>query len=48
LFQIHWKAHRAWLAQFGVTSPAQLLDARTNATVAYQLYLVDHWHPWDT
>lgn len=46
LMQIHWKAHRSWLAQFGVTSPEQLLDARTNAEMAYQLYLIDGWAPW--
>lgn len=48
LFQIHWTAHRAWLAQFGVTSASQLLDARTNTEVAYQLYLIDGWRPWNT
>jgi peptidoglycan hydrolase-like protein with peptidoglycan-binding domain len=46
LFQIHWQAHRAWLAEFGVTSPAGLLDARTNATVALALYQAAGWGPW--
>lgn len=46
LFQIHYAAHRAWLATFGVTSPAQLLDATTNATVALALYRAAGWGPW--
>lgn len=46
LFQIYWTQHRAWLAQFGVTDPHQLLDARTNAEMAYQLYLIDGAGPW--
>lgn len=48
LMQIHWRAHRSWLAQFGVTSSDQLLDARTNVEMGYQLYLIDGWGPWDT
>lgn len=46
LFQIHWGAHRAWLAGLGITSPTELLDARTNATAAYALYQLDGWAPW--
>lgn len=46
LFQIHWAAHRAWLAELGITSAAQLLDAGTNAAAAYALYQRDGWHPW--
>lgn len=46
LFQIHFAAHRAWLAAFGVTSPAQLLDATTNARVALALYQAAGWGPW--
>jgi peptidoglycan hydrolase-like protein with peptidoglycan-binding domain len=46
LFQIHWGAHRDWLAGLGITSPAELLEARTNATAAYALYQLDGWAPW--
>lgn len=55
LFQIHWTAHRSWLAALGITDPHQLLDARTNATAAYALYQRadaangdngDGWGPW--
>lgn len=47
LFQIYFGAHRAMLADLGVTDAHQLLDARTNATVALALYQLDGWHPWD-
>ena len=46
LFQIHFAAHRAWLAGIGINSPAMLLDARTNATAALALYQLDGWAPW--
>jgi soluble lytic murein transglycosylase-like protein len=47
LFQIHWTAHRAWLtSDFGITSPEQLYDARTNATVALALYNQVGCRPW--
>jgi hypothetical protein len=47
LFQIHWSAHTSWLDDHGVTSPTQLLDARTNARVAYALYQRSGgWGPW--
>jgi hypothetical protein len=46
LFQINYGAHRAWLAAFGVTSPADLLDAMTNARVALALYQSAGWGPW--
>ena len=55
LFQIHWQAHRSWLADLGITSAAQLLDAETNARAAYALYQRadaangdngDGWGPW--
>jgi LysM repeat protein len=46
LFQIHWSAHMSWLDDRGVTSPTQLLDARTNARVAYALYQRSGWGPW--
>ncbi len=38
LFQIHWTAHRSWLATIGVTSASQLYDPVVNATAAYTLY----------
>ncbi|MCB0997681.1 MAG: LysM peptidoglycan-binding domain-containing protein [Acidimicrobiales bacterium] len=38
LFQIHWNAHKSWLASIGVTSASQLLDPTVNATAAYTLY----------
>lgn len=46
LFQIHFAAHRSWLGQFGVTSPADLLNADTNARVALALYQSAGWGPW--
>jgi hypothetical protein len=46
LFQIHWTAHRDWLARIGVTDSIQLLDARTNTIAAYALYQLDGWAPW--
>ena len=46
LFQIHWRAHRDWLATIGVTSPIQLLDAATNTRAAFALYSIDGWTPW--
>lgn len=47
LFQIHWGAHHVWLAaDYGITSPSQLLDARTNATVALALYQATGPGPW--
>lgn len=48
LFQINWRSHRSWMAAFGVTSASQLLEARTNAEMGYQLYLrAGGWGPWD-
>jgi hypothetical protein len=38
LFQIHWEAHRSWLATIGVTSVSQLYDPTVNANAAYVLY----------
>jgi hypothetical protein len=46
LFQIHWGAHRAWLSDLGITSPTDLLDARTNTTAALALYERNGWAPW--
>lgn len=47
LMQLNWRSHRSWMAAFGVTSADQLLDARTNAEMGYQLYLRGGWAPWD-
>ncbi len=38
LFQIHWEAHRSWLATLGVTSVSQLFDPVVNTNAAYTLY----------
>lgn len=46
LFQIHYAAHRGWLAGMGVTSPAQLLDPETNARAALALFQAAGWGPW--
>jgi len=46
LFQIHFAAHRAWLAGMGVTSAGQLLDAQTNISAALALYQAAGWAPW--
>ena len=46
LFQLNWSAHRGWLAGIGITAPAELLDARTNATAALALFEMDGWRPW--
>jgi Transglycosylase SLT domain len=48
LFQIYFDANRSFLASLGVTSAQQLLDARTNATVAYAMYQRSGWAPWAT
>lgn len=46
LFQINYAVHRSWLADIGVTSPAQLLDPGTNARAALTLYDRAGWQPW--
>jgi len=47
LFQLNWWSHRTWLANMGVTSPQQLLDARVNAEAAFALYKRSgSWAPW--
>jgi peptidoglycan hydrolase-like protein with peptidoglycan-binding domain len=46
IFQIHWLAHRAWLAGMGITSPSQLLDAETNVAAALALFSQAGWSPW--
>lgn len=47
VFQIHWRAHRSWLAGHGVSTPQHLLNARTNITMAWQIYQrAGGWGPW--
>ena len=48
LFQIHFQAHKSWLATMGVTNPSQLLDAGTNARAALTLYKRSNsWAAWE-
>lgn len=48
LFQIHFQAHKSWLATLGVTNPSQLLDAGTNARAAMTLYKRSNsWAAWN-
>jgi len=48
LFQLNWWSHRTWLADLGITSPQQLLDARVNAEAAFALYKRSgSWAPWE-
>jgi len=48
LFQIHFQAHKSWLASIGVTNPSQLLDAGTNARAALTLYKRSNsWAAWN-
>ena len=48
LFQIHFQAHKSWLATLGVTNPSQLLDAGTNARAALTLYKRSNsWAAWE-
>jgi len=46
VFQIYFNANRSFLARYGVTSADQLLDARTNVTIAYEMYKASGWNPW--
>lgn len=47
VFQIYWNVHRSWMRTHGVTSAAQLLDARTNIEMAYRIYQrAGGWGPW--
>ena len=48
LFQIYFNVNRSFLAGQGVTSADQLLDAYTNARVAYAMYQASGWAPWAT
>ena len=48
LFQIHFQAHKSWLATIGVTNPSQLLDAGANARAALTLYKRSNsWAAWE-
>jgi LysM repeat protein len=47
LFQIYFNANKEFLGTLGVTHPSQLLDAHTNATVAYAMYQRSGWGPWE-
>lgn len=48
LFQIHFQAHKSWLASIGVTNPSQLLDAGNNARAAITLYKRSNsWAAWN-
>jgi len=47
LFAINFRAHRAWLATFGVNSASDLHDPAVNTTVALALFEQAGVHPWD-
>jgi LysM repeat protein len=47
LFQMHWNAHKKWLATIGVTESSQLFDPLVNANAALTLYYrAGGWGPW--
>jgi LysM repeat protein len=46
VFQIYFNANRSFLGRYGVTSANQLLDARTNVTIAYEMHKASGWSPW--
>ena len=46
VFAIYFDMGKNFLPQMGITSPEQLLDARTNITAAYKLYTLAGWDPW--
>lgn len=46
IFQIHFRAHRVWLANFGVNQPSDLYDPRVAATVALALFHEARNGPW--
>ena len=49
LFQLNWSAHKSWMANYGVTDPAQLLDPTTNARMALVAReRAGSWRPWCT
>lgn len=47
LFQIHFRAHQAWLSDYGVNQPSDLFDPTVNAIVAYALYQQTGPGPWN-
>jgi peptidoglycan hydrolase-like protein with peptidoglycan-binding domain len=47
IFQIYFRAHRAWLVNYGVFQPSDLFDPRVNATVALALFHTSGWIPWN-
>ena len=49
IFQINWGSHKRWLANYGVTNPAQLLDPEVNARMALVTWeRSGSWRPWCT
>lgn len=49
LFQINWRSHKKWLANYGVVDPAQLLDPEVNARMALVAWeRSGSWRPWCT
>lgn len=49
IFQINWSSHKRWLANYGVTNPAQLLDPEVNARMALVTWeRSGSWRPWCT
>jgi LysM repeat protein len=49
LFQLNWSAHKSWMAAYGVTDPAQLLDPTTNTRMALVAReRAGSWRPWCT
>lgn len=49
LFQINWRSHRSWLANYGVTDPTQLLDPEVNARMGLVTWQRSgSWRPWCT
>jgi soluble lytic murein transglycosylase-like protein len=48
LFQIYYRWHKQWLPKLGVVRANQLLDPRTNAEVALEIYRRNNgWGPWE-
>ena len=49
IFQINWGSHKRWMANYGVTDPAQLLDPEVNARMALVTWeRSGSWRPWCT
>ena len=48
LFQIYFRWHKQWLPKLGVVRANQLLDPRTNAEAALEIYRRNNgWGPWE-